>query len=62
MPKRPASSSLWLPTVAVIVPLLILAALAWMGLKAQSQAIRDEKKEEAIRLVEVAAEWSAPAL
>lgn len=56
MPKRSKSSSLWLPTVAVIVPLLILAALAWMGLEAQSQAIRDEKKEEAIRLVEDAAE------
>jgi two-component system phosphate regulon sensor histidine kinase PhoR len=55
MHKR-SNPSLLLPTIAVVVPLLTMAALAWMGLKAQSQAIWDEKREEAIRLVEDAAE------
>lgn len=48
--------------VAVVVPLLTMAALAWMGLKAQSRAIWDEKREEAIQLVEDAAKRLAKKL
>ena len=49
MPKRSAPSLLWL-TLAVVLPLLILAAVAWWGTRSQLKAAWAEARTEAARI------------
>jgi signal transduction histidine kinase len=58
MARRPSLSPHWL-TLAVVLPLFVLIALAVVGSNAQSQAVWTEKKEEANRAAKTAADLFA---
>jgi two-component system phosphate regulon sensor histidine kinase PhoR len=58
MPKRSAPSLHWL-TLAVVLPLGVLVALAVRGAQAQAKAAWDTKQEESERVVEGVADYLA---
>jgi signal transduction histidine kinase len=55
MPRRPSSSLHWL-TLAVVLPLLLLAAVAWWGTHSQLKAAWAEAREEAERMAPLLAQ------
>ena len=58
MTRRTSWSLHWL-TLAVVLPLLLLAAFAWTGLEAQAQVIRNQMQEERLQRVNIAAKQLA---
>ena len=59
MARRTSPPSLHWLTLAVLLPLGVLAAVAWTGLEAQSQAIRNQLQEERLRMAHFAAKQVA---